>query len=150
MKIALISDSETGVNIFQKIRAAVEEEAADIKMEEAFVPTKLDIPHKALELSGNSDLLFVFSLYSEKDFVIEILLEKLVDVELQTGKKIIKAVEQSELDEIIDATEKNTAIDELAEKWASFIIAFLYHPEKFVPQKEEEESEEEFESFSGV
>lgn len=148
MKVSLISDSESGVNIFPALREKLGEEVADLKFEEAFVPNHLDLPHKALELAENSDLLFVFSLYPKNDFSVEILLEKLVDLELQTGKKIIKAVEELDLEELKEA-ELDEELTALAEKWSTFILNYLYHPEKFIPETEKE-SDEEFVSYSEI
>jgi len=144
MKIALVSDSESGVNIFPLLRERLSQEIADVKLEEAFVPTKLDIPHKVLELTQTSDLIFVFCLYSEKDFQVQILLDKLVEIEIKTGTKILKAVEQSEIEELADVEEIEAETQALAEKWASFILNYLYNPEKFIPKIEKEEEFSEF------
>ncbi|MDD5162958.1 MAG: hypothetical protein PHD95_02005 [Candidatus ainarchaeum sp.] len=134
MKVSLISDSKTRINFFPELSELLAEKIADIETEIFFVPFPEDIPAKAKEAieSEESELVFVFSACKKLDFRAELLLSKLVDVELQTGKKIIKIIKKKSLD-LFQGSEKNEK-EELAKKWCEFIIDYLYKPELFEPK----------------
>jgi len=135
MKISFLSDAESKVNVFPELAAKLREEIADIETEEFFVPAKEDLPRKALELSSDASLLVVLSLYPEKTPRVEMLLEKLIDVELKTGTAIVKAFEESEVFDLESDEEIELEKEALAEKWASYITKLLFHPDEFVPKK---------------
>lgn len=133
MKISLISDSKTRINFFEELSEKLAEQIADIETEVFFVPFPEDIPAKAKESfeSEEADFVFVFSA-SEKAAKKELLLSKLIDVELQTGKKVIKAIEKADFDLKKEAKEKEK--QKLAKKWAEFLIDYMYKPELFKPE----------------
>ena len=135
MKITFLSDAESKVNVFPSIAAKLREEIADIETEEFFVPVKEDLPRKALELSSDASLLVVLSLYPERTPRLEMLLEKLIDVELKTGTAMVKAFEESEVFDLESDEEIELEKEALAEKWGSYIIKLLFHPDEFVPKK---------------
>jgi len=135
MKITFLSDAESKVNVFPSIAAKLREEIADIETEEFFVPVKEDLPRKALELSSDASLLVVLSLYPERTPRVEMLLEKLIDVELKTGTAMVKAFEESEVFDLESDEEIELEKEALAEKWGSYIIKLLFHPDEFVPKK---------------
>lgn len=136
MKIALLSDSETGINIFSKLREKLSAKIADAEIEEHFVPSPEDLPLKAKELTESNTLVFVFSLYFEKDSSVEMLVEKLVDIELETGKKIVKAIEESEVGDISTEEALEEERERLAEKWTDIIVKILFFPKDFAPTEE--------------
>jgi len=134
MKIFLVSDFESGINFFPELKKEILSKILDIGIESFFVPTVLEIPAKAKELAQKADVVFVFHAFEEFSFRQEILLEKLVDLELSSGKKIIKAVEEKEIDE---NSRENEILEEkkaLSKKYSEQIVDWLFHPEKFVPK----------------
>lgn len=132
MNIFLISDSESGINFFPDLKKTLQGKIADAEVKFFFVPAILDIPLKAKELSPKADLVFAFSAFEEFSFAQEMFLEKLVDVELSSGKKILKAVDEKTWGE--EPLEKENARKELSQKYAEKIIDLLFHCEKFEPK----------------
>lgn len=133
MKVFLISDSKTRINFFHELSDLLAEKIADVETEVSFVPFPEDIPARAKEAieSEEAEFVFVFSACKKLDFRAEILLSKLIDVELQTGKKIIKIVQKKTFE--LFAQGENGK-QELAQKWCDFIIDYLYKPELFEPK----------------
>ena len=138
MRLFLFSDSKTGINFFPMLEELLHKKIADLQVETIFVPFPEDLPAKAAAVAAESDLAFVFVLYQEKDFKIEALLNKLIDLEMQKGMKIIKAIEESEL-ENFNEVQLEEEKDRLAEKWSEFIINYLFKPETFAPKQERRE-----------
>ena len=136
MKIALLSDSKTGINIFSRLGEKLSAKIADAEIEEHFVPSPEDLPLKAKELTEENTIVFVFSLYAEKDSAVDMLVEKLVGIELETGKKIVKAIEESEIEDISNEGQMNEERERLAEKWAGTIVKILFSPKDFAPTEE--------------
>ena len=135
MKIALLSDSKTGINIFPELKKRLSKKIADVEIQESFVNAPEDLPLKAKELAESNSLVFVFSLYDEKDKKVEMILEKLVGIELETGTKIVKAVEESELD-VSTEEQFEEERERLAEKWSETILKTLFKPEEFSPKED--------------
>lgn len=135
MKITFLSDAESEVNLFPEFSAKLRAEVADIELEEVFVASKEDLPKKALDLSQEAELIFVFTLFPERTAKIDMVLEKLIDVELKTGISIVKAFEESEVFEMESEEEIGLEKDALAEKWASFLVRLLFHPDEIAPKK---------------
>ncbi len=144
MKLALLSDSETSINFFPQLRKRLSVLMPELEISTSFVPFKLDLPLKAFELCDSSDLMFVYSDYDEKTSQIELVVQKLVEVELSKSKKIVKQVVESEVEEILDKTELIAVKTDMAEKWASFLQKLIQKPEAFSPEQSEEDFEEEF------
>ena len=135
MKITFLSDSESRVNIFPELAAKLKEEIADIETDEFFVPVKEDLPRKALELAADTGILFVFSLFPEKTPRLEMLLGKLIDVELKSGTAIVKAFDESEVFDLESEEEIELEKEALTEKWGAYLVKLLFHPDEFVPEK---------------
>lgn len=135
MKISFLSDAESEVNVFPELAVKIKQEIADIEIEEVFVPKKEDLPKKALDLAPETDLIFVLSLYPEKTTRIEMILEKLIDVEIKTGVSIVKAFEDSEVFDLESEEEIELEKEALVEKWSKFLVNLLFHPDEFVPKK---------------
>jgi len=131
MKISFLSDTESGVNVFNELIVKIKEEIADIETDEVFVSSRLDLPKKALDVAPQSDLIFVLCLYPKGDELIGTILSKLIDVELKTGISIVKAFEESDLFDMDDEDEIAIEKTELAEKWSAFLVKFLFNPEEF-------------------
>ena len=137
MKIVFISDSQTHVNIFPQLEQKLKAQIADLETETHFVPFIEDIPAKADAASDNADLIFVFVLYEQKDFKIEMLSSKLIDLEMANNVKIIKVIEESD-ERQMNELEREDSEKELTGKWSKFIINLLYHPEEFKPKPKED------------
>jgi len=134
MRVLLVSDSNTGINFFPLLEAILRKKVAGIDVRQVFVPFPEDIPAAASREQKDAALVFVFVLFEEMDFKIEALMNKLMDLEIKSKKRIIKAVEEDwvgGMDEIRLEQEKNN----LAEKWAEFILDSLFRPEKFAAKK---------------
>ncbi|HLD58894.1 MAG TPA: hypothetical protein VI977_04630 [archaeon] len=132
MKICLVSDSKTRINFFPELSDLLAEKIADIETESFFVPFPEDIPAKAKEsIDEGAETVFVFSSIKDSSKA-HMLLSKLIDVEIQTGKKIVKAIEKKGFDMKPEA--KQGAAQKLAEKWAEFLIDYFYKPELFEPK----------------
>jgi len=134
LKILFLSDSGSGVNIFPEMEEKLAGEIADLDIDAEFVPGKLDLPRKALSRANEFELIFVLCLHEEKDPEVDILKEKLVDVELQAGTPIIKAIEESGAEEIESEDQRAMEKEALTEKWSEFLLNYLFHPDKFVPE----------------
>ena len=138
MRIALLSESHCGIKIFPPLREKLLAQIADAEIEEHFVSSLEDLPLKAKELAKSNELVFVFSLYAEDEkSKADMVVQKLVDIEVATGKKIVKAIEESELEDINTTGQFEEERDRLVEKWANLIVKMLFKPEEFAPQEEE-------------
>ncbi|MEK6973225.1 MAG: hypothetical protein AABW72_04260 [archaeon] len=147
-KVYLICDSETIVNILPDVAKKLKQEILDIKCTVDYAASRLDIPLKIQQNAVKSDIVFVFVLYPKETSDISILLTKLIDLELELKKPIIKAVKESELEEISDSAELNEEKNSLAVKWANYILRFIKKPESFSPQYSSKEDEQEFGSYA--
>ena len=144
MKVCLICDSETIVNILPDVEKKLKEEILDIKCSVDYSPSRLDIPLKIQQNAKKADIFFVFVLYPKKTTDISILQNKLVDLELSSGKPIIKAIIESELEEIADSNELEEERQALVAKWANYILRFIKKPGSFAPQYFSKSEESEF------
>lgn len=133
LKICLISCLETGINFFPELKKELLSKILDSNADYYFVEKSLDIPLKAKQEIQTHDLLFAFATFEEGDFREKILLSKLVELEISSGKKIIKAVEEPEF-EGLQGDGKEKAKKELSEKYSQEIIDWLFHKEKFEPK----------------
>jgi len=136
MKIVLLSDSKSEVNILPKLKEKLLGQIADAEVSQHFVHSPSDLPLKAKQLSQNSKLVFVFSDCEKEDA--RMVVSKLVDIEVQTGTRIIKAIGEEEPEESLlpfglDSGTAEPDSNELATKWSKHIITVLFHPEKIVP-----------------
>ena len=132
MRIALISSEESITNPLSGLNSFLNEQIINVEVEEITVPMNLDIIAAVNELE-DYNLIFVFVSYAKEDAKIKLLLEKLVELEIQKGIKIIKAVELSEEEggEAEPETIAETA-DPLVQKWGNFILKELFGEEKEV------------------
>ena len=152
MKIAFVADSEQELNAFPNLIEKISKELKDLEPKEFFVHTVFEIPSKCLELK-ECDLIFVMHLHEKEvpDFKSKILLEKLVDLELQhKGLKIIKAVEESNLDDALTEEDFENAKEVFAEKWTQIILATLFDEQAFQPRQfAEKDSDDEETDYLG-
>lgn len=143
MKLALITCSEQPVDFFDELGTFLAEESLDIATEAFYAPSFLDMPLLAKQVSETKefDMVFIIYLFEEKNPLNEAVLSKLIDVELQTGIKSIKVIEESDLPAILTEESLEDEKANLVEKWGKYIIDVINYPEKFKPEFESEEEE---------
>jgi riboflavin synthase len=135
MKITFLSDAESGVNVFPELFNKLKGEIADIETEEVFVPARDDLPKKAMDLAQETDMIFVLLLCPERNARVDLVVGKLIDVEIKTGISIVKAVEETDISSLESEDELDMEKEAIAEKWAAFLASLLFHPEEFAPKK---------------
>ena len=122
MRIALISD-ESSVKLLEAVQERLLREIVDLETEFYYVQLVTDIPFKCSELTEAFDILFVFSSYEKENMEIQVVLNKLIDLEMKAGTKIIKGLQLlEELPELEDLEEEK---DSLADKWSRIILSNL-------------------------
>ena len=134
MHIFLVSDSKTGINFFPLLEQLLRKKIAGLDCDTVFVPFPEDIPAAVSAVMGEADLIFVFVLYEEMNFKVQALLNKLIELEMSGEARIIKVVEESEI-EGMDEMRLDTERETLAEKWGKFILDYLFKPDSFKPGK---------------
>lgn len=156
MKVAFIADSEQELDVFPDLIDALHSEMKDLEAKEFFVHSALDIPAKCIECKS-FDLVFAMHLYSEgdeeRDFRIRVLREKLADLEIAHGVKVVKAVCPSGLEDALTEEDFEAAKGEFVEKWKAVVLGMLFDDSAFRPkpsaeEDDEEESGEEFDEDS--
>lgn len=131
MHIFLVSDSKTGLNFFPQLEAILRKKIAGLDLDSIFVPFPEDIPAVVSGLEKEADLIFVFVLYEELDFKIKALLDKLIEIDMRSSTRIVKAVEEKDLPS--EALLLEGERDRLAEKWSKFVLNLLFKPDSFKP-----------------
>ncbi|MDO8627035.1 MAG: hypothetical protein Q7K42_01085, partial [Candidatus Diapherotrites archaeon] len=101
MKLHLITCSEQPVDFLPELDEFLISEVSDIDVEIHYVAGALDLPLQAKISLQTADIAFVTFAYEAEDTRILMILEKLVQIELETGKKIIKALHESSFNEIL-------------------------------------------------
>ncbi len=127
LRIALISSEESITNPLPALNSFLNEQIINVEVEEITVKMNLDIIAAINELE-DYELVFVFVSYIKEDAKIRLLLEKLVELEMQKGVKIIKAVEQDEEEEA-EMEKISDSKGPLVQKWGNFILKELYGEE---------------------
>ncbi|MDD3083443.1 MAG: hypothetical protein PHP82_00280 [Candidatus ainarchaeum sp.] len=131
MKISFVGCKEDSINIFKDVAEKLSKKVSGLELNERFVPFLEDLPIVALEETEESDFIFVFVSTNEdqKSFI----LEKLVDVELKTGIRILKAIE---IDDFSDLGEEEffEQKDLLVEKYVDLIVNILFNEVEFEPE----------------
>jgi hypothetical protein len=117
LKTALVTAADTEVNFLPELKKYLASKIANIEVEEFVLPSVLDIPAKISSAEGY-DLVFVSYIYSRESAELKAILAKLLDIELSTGKQIMKAVFMADPDEDYSA-------DELAERHGKRIVKAL-------------------------
>ncbi len=123
MRIALVASRENEVDIFPALKKSLMSKAAGLEFEEFFAPGPDNIPAAAARAAETADLVFVLVLFEEASDDIAMLKEKLVDVEISSGKTILKCVQELELER---DDQKDEYVQELSEKWTEKIINALF------------------------
>jgi hypothetical protein len=134
MKISFVGFKDNPVSIFSELAEGLSKKISGLELSERFVPFLEDLPIVALEEANESDFIFVFAVVEEnkKDF----LLDKLIDVEVKTETRILKAIE---FDEFSDLEEEEFFEQKelLVEKYVDIIVGILFNELEFEPKEKE-------------
>ena len=118
MNISLISVKESEINFLSQLKKYISSKIINVNVSITIVDSVLDLPKKLHE-QENTDLIFVCYYYAEDSNEIKVMLEKLVDFEIKTGKSIVKAIKKQKEDDI------NEDEQELAERFGKMIVKKL-------------------------
>ncbi len=124
MKISLISTKDTFVKVFPALGKALGKNISGLELEERYVPSYFDLPFVAFECAKESDFIIVFALVEEEDEA-DFVKKKLIDVEIASDTRILKAVEVdsvSGLDEGEFDDEKERIVEELSKTAISVLF----------------------------
>lgn len=135
MKISLISWKENPFNIFKELSLSLSKRISGLELEERFVPFLEDLPIVAQECSEDSDFIFVFALIDDEGTV-NMVKEKLIEVELKTKIRILKAIDE----DVLSGVEEEDYVDsklELVENYSDLIVSILFNERSFEPQEKE-------------
>lgn len=143
MTIFLVSSPENKLDFFPELADFLGEEISESDVQSYFAPMLSDIPMTVNEIIGSAEIVFVFIAREKNNPITGIVIEKLIDLELKHGIKIVKAVEEINFEEL-DESELEEEKDRLAEKWGKHVLRVMFEPESFaLPVEEQEEAEEE-------
>ncbi len=132
MKISLISTKDTQIKIFPELGRALGKNISGLELETRYVPVTIDLPFVALECSKESDFLIVFAMVEEEEEA-DFIKKKLIDVELASNTRILKAVEVDSVSGLDDSEfedEKARLIGEISKT----AISILFKERDFEPK----------------
>ena len=132
MRISLIGFKDNSVNLFAELGKALSKKISGVELEERFAPFAEDIPVIALEASAESDFIFVFALVEEEEEA-AFLRRKLIDVELLTKTRILKAVDADDFSGL-DEDDFGQRKEEYVEKFTALILGILFNERSFAPK----------------
>ena len=132
MKISFVGCKETQVSIFKGLAKALSKRISGLELSERFVPEIADLPLVALECAKDSDFVFVFA-FAESAEQAAYVRDKLIDVEIATETRILKAVVEDELSSA-DETAYEDSKEELIKKYADMIVGILFNEREFEPK----------------
>ena len=135
MKIVCISSKDSIFDVISYLKEKLQKEIMNTEVQVKYVQRHLDIPAEVKTVK-EADLVFVFVGYEELDLEVKTTMERLVNVDMETELKIVKAFEEVSSTE--DAEERQHREKELAEKWKQENVNLLFHPEKMKPGFEED------------
>ena len=130
MKLALVTSSEGGIDFLPELKSALEKEIADIVVQTHYVSKNIDRPGKLASLQG-MELIFVWIPIEEETPEKRMITEKIIELEMEKGLKIIKVFESGEEDltEIQSSEIKQQKTTQFKEQ----IMNHLFNPESFKP-----------------
>jgi hypothetical protein len=135
MKITFIGYKENSINFFPELAKALSKRISGLELEERFVPFAEDLPIVALEASEESDFLFVFALLDDSETV-GFVKKKLIDVELASKTRILKAVDEDEYGGMEEEAYLDKK-DELVLQFSDLIVSILFNEEAFEPKEKD-------------
>lgn len=139
MRITLLMGGLVPVDFLAPLARFLRSKMADAEVDQAFLPSVLDLPLAVKEASGDSELVFVFLWSKKLSALDELALGKIVDVELATGVRVLKGwgVVSSA------SAAGDEAVEKLASRWGQVIVDWVTNPSSFIPGKPLVEDDEE-------
>jgi riboflavin synthase len=131
MKLTFIGCKESQIDIFTDLSKNLKKRISGVEIEKRFAPFPEDLPELARESAEESDFIFVFAIIPEKD-KISLVEEKLIDVELETKTRILKAIREDDLSS--EEEEFFMEKENLVEEFTQLIIDVLFNEQKFAPK----------------
>ena len=135
MKITFIAYKDNPVNFFKELASELSKKISGLELGERFVPLIEDIPEVAQEATEDSDFIFIFAV-TDDDEEKKMLDAKLIDVELKTNVRMLKAIVADEFSDI-DEEEYQIEKDKTVEKYAQMVVDILFNETAFEPQDKE-------------
>ncbi len=132
MKMAFIGWKDNEISIFKELAASLSKRISGLELEERFVPFLEDLPLVANECAKECDFVFVFALVDDIEDA-RFVKQKLVDVELSTGTRILKAI----TDDAISGMDENDYVEaraELVKGYSDTIVNILFNEREFEPK----------------
>jgi hypothetical protein len=135
MNIALVGYKDTPVSIFSELGKSLSSKISGLEIVARYAPVPEDLPAIALECAAESDFVFVFALVDDEELAVFIK-RKLIDVELASKTRILKAVE---LDDVSGLSEElyYAKKDELVEEYSRRIVDVLFNERGFEPKEKD-------------
>jgi hypothetical protein len=133
MKITLIAYKENSIHFFKEIAQNLSKNISGLVLGERFCESIDEIPVVAQEATEDSDYIFVFVVSDDKE-EIKLLEDKLIDVELKTKTRIIKAIESDNFSAENEA-EYDNDVDELSDKYSKIIVSTIFNENDFEPEE---------------
>lgn len=122
MRIALVSDAKSNPDFFPGLANELSGQVLGIETTEKVAAFPADIPLEAKRLAANCGAIFVFS--EVEQALLPVIIGRLLDIELETGVKIIKAVRTKR--------ESEGEKEETAAEFAQLIIESLFEEKALV------------------
>ena len=133
MKLAFIATKDNSIHFFKELADSLSKNVSGLELVERFVPSIDDVPVVALEESEEAEFIFVFALTENKEMV-AIVKDKLIDVELTSGTRILKIVEEDSYSGTPEE-EYYGVKEELVKKYSELIISILFNEVDFEPKQ---------------
>ncbi|MCX8158143.1 MAG: hypothetical protein N3D73_00575 [Candidatus Diapherotrites archaeon] len=118
MKVALITFNDTYFNFFSGLSNYLTKNFANVQISQIVLDSLLDLPKKLISLK-DFDLIFVSYFYTQESIELKVALEKLIDFEITSQKKVLKLIKKIDPDDF-DLSEKD-----LIPKYGDLIIKEL-------------------------
>ncbi len=122
MKLALITDKKAGTGLLEAIRKELSEQVLGLETSTVTVPFPEDIPFEAKKQAEKADAVLAYCI-TDTRLKAEII-SKLIDIELEKNKKIIKAIKSTK--EAEESEEEEGKEKETAKQLAETIIEALF------------------------
>jgi len=132
MHICLVSYKNNPLSISKELGKALAKRISGVEVEERFVPLAEDIPVVAMEAAEEADFVFVFALLEDEELV-DFLKQKLIDVELATKTRILKAVSEDNFSGT-NEEDYNEKKELLVKEYADLIVGILFDEQSFSPK----------------
>ncbi len=132
MKIALIGLKDNSINFFPELSKALSKRISGLELEERFAPFVEDLPIIASETTQDADFVFVYAMIEDEP-MIDLIKEKLIDVELSSKTRILKVLDADEVSGL-DEEEFYEKKEALVLQYTDLIVRILFNEEEFEPK----------------